>query len=88
MMSTQKEAIETAAKVLGDAYSRNVFPSMNVSWGTHPDRIGHEDYPGCQCCHDGGHKSASGRIIPAACRTCHTVLAQGEKNPKILSELQ
>ena len=34
-------------------YARNVFPEMKVGWGTYPNNIGHEDFPGCFRCHDG-----------------------------------
>ncbi|MFH1016871.1 MAG: NapC/NirT family cytochrome c [Pseudomonadota bacterium] len=88
VLSTEKDAIETAANSLGDAYSRNVFPFMKVTWGTHPNHLGHENYPGCQRCHDGDHKTAAGHTISADCDTCHALLAQEEENPKILTELQ
>ncbi len=28
---------------------------MKVTWGTHPNNIGHMAYPGCFRCHDGDH---------------------------------
>jgi hypothetical protein len=84
---SKKSEIQAAAEALGDAFERNVFPAMKVTWGTHPNHLGHENYPGCQRCHDGEHRTAAGRKIADDCDTCHTLLAQEEENPKILGEL-
>jgi NapC/NirT cytochrome c family, N-terminal region len=79
--------VETAADQVRDIYLRNVFPAMNVKWGTYPNNIGHDDFLGCFRCHDGNHQSADGQVIPDDCDTCHNLLAQDESNPKILSDL-
>lgn len=68
-------------------YSRNVFPSMKVTWGTYLNNLGHMDSPGCFRCHDGNHTSAGGKTIPNDCDTCHELKAVDEKNPAILSDL-
>jgi len=52
-------------------YGRNVFPSMNVTWGTHQNNLGHMDAPGCFRCHDDQHKTADGRVIKQDCDLCH-----------------
>jgi hypothetical protein len=54
-------------------YSRNVFPQMNVTWGTHENNLGHTDSPGCFRCHDDNHKSADGRVIRQDCDLCHDI---------------
>ncbi|HLG18415.1 MAG TPA: NapC/NirT family cytochrome c [Bdellovibrionota bacterium] len=84
----KKEFVGRAADELGNLYSYNVFPAMKVKWGTYTNRIGHENSPGCQRCHDGDHKTAGGAAISDDCDTCHSLLAQEEENPKILAELQ
>ena len=53
---------------------------MGVTWGSHPNNIGHEDFLGCFRCHDGKHKSAEGKIISKDCEMCHTVLSQKQEN--------
>jgi len=58
-------------------YAENFFPAMKVEWSVYPDNLGHWDFPGCDRCHDGDHKSADGKTIPQACDTCHTIIAQG-----------
>jgi hypothetical protein len=54
-------------------YGRNVFPTMNVTWGTHPNNSGHVDAPGCFRCHDDQHKTADGRVIRQDCDLCHEI---------------
>jgi hypothetical protein len=83
----QRAAVEAAAEAVQNIYLRNVFPDMKVTWGVHPNNIGHEDSPGCFRCHDGEHASADGKVIASDCDTCHDILAQDETNPKILAEL-
>ncbi|MBK9795278.1 MAG: NapC/NirT family cytochrome c [Holophagaceae bacterium] len=81
----QKRAqVDTAGEVVKAIYLRNVFPEMKITWGTHPNNIGHEEAVGCFRCHDGSHTAADGRTIKGDCDTCHTILAQDEKDPQIL----
>jgi hypothetical protein len=68
-------------------YSQNVFPFMKVTWGTHPNHIGHMSYPGCFRCHDGDHASKNGKSITQDCAACHNLLAVDEARPKVLSSL-
>jgi len=83
----KRNQVNTACEVVKGIYLHNVFPDMKVTWGTHPNNIGHEDSVGCFRCHDGSHSSADGRTIKGDCDTCHDLLAQDEKDPKILKEL-
>jgi hypothetical protein len=52
-------------------YTGNVFPAMNVKWGTYPTQLGHTDAPGCFRCHDGVKKTASGLVMSQDCDSCH-----------------
>jgi hypothetical protein len=79
--------VDTAGEVVKSIYLHNVFPEMKLTWGTHPNNIGHEDSVGCFRCHDGAHTAADGRTIKADCDTCHILLAQDEKDPKVLKDL-
>ncbi|HXW08263.1 MAG TPA: NapC/NirT family cytochrome c [Vicinamibacterales bacterium] len=54
-------------------YSRNVFPRMHVTWGTHPNNIGHTDSPGCFRCHDDNHRTKDGKVISQDCSLCHEI---------------
>jgi hypothetical protein len=63
------QAIAGAQRV----YRDNVFPSMNVKWGTYPTNLGHTDSPGCFRCHDDQHKTGAGAVISQDCEMCHKV---------------
>jgi hypothetical protein len=83
----QRAQIDEAAKTLVTIYTRNVFPFMKVTWGTHPNDISHNDYPGCFRCHDGSHDAKDGKTITNDCSTCHNLVATDEPNPKQLADL-
>jgi hypothetical protein len=83
----RRVAIESASAAVAAIYLRNVFPEMKVTWGSHPNHIGHEDFLGCFRCHDESHKAKDGRTITQDCEACHTILAQDEANPKVLADL-
>lgn len=65
--------VERAVAAAQDAWSRNVFPAMNVTWGTYPNQLGHVDAPGCFRCHDDEHTAADGSVIRQDCELCHTI---------------
>ncbi len=79
--------VEAAIAQVQAIYLRNVFPSMNITWGTYPNNIGHEDFLGCFRCHDGSHMSADGRAVTNDCSACHNILAMEESKPKVLADL-
>jgi nitrate/TMAO reductase-like tetraheme cytochrome c subunit len=83
----QRGEIDQAAKTLVTIYSRNVFPFMKVTWGTHPNNLGHNDYPGCFRCHDASHNAKDGKSITNDCSSCHNLVATDEANPKQLVDL-
>jgi hypothetical protein len=82
-----RAAVESAGSAIQAIYMRNIFPEMKVTWGVHPNNIGHDDFLGCFRCHDGNHKSAEGKVIGNDCDTCHQVLALEEEQPKVLADL-
>jgi hypothetical protein len=69
----QESEVERAISSVQDIYRRNVFPEMNVGFGTYPNNIGHVDSAGCFRCHDDNHKSKDGRAIGQNCETCHAI---------------
>jgi hypothetical protein len=82
-----RSQVEAASQQIGAIYGRNVFPSMKVGWGTYPNNVGHEDFAGCFRCHDETHQAPGGKTITQSCDACHTILAQDEKDPKVLADL-
>ena len=85
--NTKRALVEQSANNIAEIYMRNVFPDMKVTWGVHPNNLGHNDYPGCFRCHDGSHTSADGQTITNDCSACHNLLAVQEENPKVLTDL-
>jgi hypothetical protein len=81
------DEVQAAGREVREIYLRNIFPDMKLTWGTYPNNIGHEDFPGCFRCHDDQHKSADGRVITQECTSCHAILAMEESDPKILGDL-
>jgi hypothetical protein len=74
-MQKWDEHIRAAGQYLLNEWLGNVWPAMNVQWGTYPDHLGHQYYDdygfGCFRCHDEEHVSAEGNVISQDCSTCH-----------------
>ena len=92
LYQARRAQVQQSAEQVAAIYLRNVFPSMGLTWGTHPNNVGHNDpghndSPGCFRCHDGSHVSADGQTITNDCTACHNMLAMEEENPKVLTDL-
>jgi hypothetical protein len=87
VLTAKAALVKSASDELVTLYSQNVFPYMKVTWGTHPNHLGHTNYPGCFRCHDGGHAAKDGTSITQDCAACHNLLAVDEAKPKVLSDL-
>jgi nitrate/TMAO reductase-like tetraheme cytochrome c subunit len=87
ILPAKAAAVKSAGDELVTLYSQNVFPFMKVTWGTHPNHIGHMSYPGCFRCHDGSHAAKDGTSITQDCAACHNLLAVDEAKPKVLADL-
>lgn len=73
--------LTAAIAAIQQAWSRNTFPSMRVSWQTYPNHSGHLDSPGCFRCHNDELTSDDGSTIFTDCTGCHVILAQGNGEP-------
>ena len=87
VLASRAGLVKSAGEELVTLYCQNVFPFMKVTWGTHPNHIGHMSYPGCFRCHDGDHTAKDGATITQDCAACHNLLAVDESKPKVLSDL-
>jgi hypothetical protein len=63
--------LSTTVRGAQDLFRRNVFPAMNVTWGSYPNNIGHIWSNGCFRCHDDSHEAKDGSTISADCEYCH-----------------
>jgi len=71
--SFEEADLRHAIGVTQAIYRTNVFPSMNVSWGTYPNQLGHVTSMGCFRCHDENHKTTDGVAIRQDCELCHAI---------------
>lgn len=84
--ATRTEPIKKAVLEIQKIYSRNFYPSMQVTWRAYPENISHMNNPGCFRCHNGKLVSTLGKQITKDCNSCHTILYQGsELSPKTLT---
>lgn len=71
----QNEAdIRKAGAYLVETYLANVWPGMNIEWGTYQIHLGHQfadDGYGCFRCHDEEHYAENGDVISQDCSLCH-----------------
>ncbi len=80
-----QEVLDPTARELAAILERNVFPQMNIQWGTYPSNLSHFDGEdelgtgGCFRCHDEEHTTADGRTIAQDCDLCHEILAYQEE---------
>jgi len=79
--------VDAAGQAVAALYGRNVFPDLKVTWGTYPDNLGHETFPGCFRCHDEAHATPDGKTISQDCGSCHEAVAMDEASPEILKTL-
>ena len=83
---SRKKDIENAALMVYTIYENNVFPKMNVNFGTYLNHIGHKhdnEVAGCFRCHDDEHEDKDGNTIAQDCDKCHSILAEDEKISKL-----
>jgi NapC/NirT cytochrome c family, N-terminal region len=69
-------ALARTISAVQEAYQRNVFPAMKVTFGTYPDNRGHVTSNGCFRCHDDSHEAKDGSKISGDCEYCHKQLEQ------------
>jgi hypothetical protein len=73
--------LDRAVPVLREIHRRSVFPTMQVTWNTYPDHIGHAGGGGCFRCHNADMVDAYGESIAAGCTLCHSILAYDSPEP-------
>ena len=69
----EESALRRSITVTQAIYRRNVFPEMNVGWGTYPNQMGHTTSDGCFRCHTDTHKTRDGLTIKQDCESCHSI---------------
>ncbi|NOZ78246.1 MAG: cytochrome C [Acidobacteria bacterium] len=86
--SASEKLVRRAADAASRVYGRSYFPAMKTDWKTHPDNLGHRDFPGCWRCHDDEMSTADGKhTIPQDCDTCHIFLEEDSPKPPVFQDL-
>lgn len=82
--ATRSADVAAAGEVIGSLWATNVFPEMNVTWGTYPDHIGHPGFEGgCARCHTSTMKDEDGESVSTDCGNCHQILAMDQPAAQI-----
>ncbi|MEX1308789.1 MAG: NapC/NirT family cytochrome c [Candidatus Sulfomarinibacteraceae bacterium] len=77
LVAENAELVGSGADLAAGIYARISFPEMKTNWETHPNHIGHDDFPGCWRCHDDEMATADGEhVIPMDCENCHVFLVE------------
>ena len=71
--ATEGDKVQAAIAEIQRIYSVSVFEEQEVDWNTHPDNVGHTDFPGCFRCHDGKHLNAANEAVRLECNLCHSI---------------
>ena len=79
--SGMSSEIDAAVAALQEIYERNIHPRMNITWGSYPSFLGHEESEGCFRCHNSDLRAEDGSWIDDDCTLCHSLLAHAETNP-------
>lgn len=80
------EMVENSVNEIRTLFTETVFPNMDVGWQTHPNNVGHLEFPGCFRCHDGKHVSSQNETVRLECNLCHSIpeiVTPGGKSPVI-----
>ena len=87
VMAAKANLVKASGDGLVQIFTHNVFPEMKVTWGTHPNHIGHMSYPGASAATTAITRRKNGTAITQDCAACHNLLAVDEKKPKVLTDL-
>jgi mono/diheme cytochrome c family protein len=71
--SANAAKVDAAIAALQGAYEDSTFPEQKSDWTTHPNNVGHKDFPGCFRCHDGKHLNDKQEAIRLECNLCHSI---------------
>lgn len=73
-VAEKSASLDEAGEFLLATYMGNVWPKMNVGWGTYRPHNGHQyedEGFGCFRCHDDTHETEDGVVIEQDCEQCH-----------------
>lgn len=87
VLEERPEEITAIVEELRRLYRATIFPDMKTDWLTHPNNLGHRDWPGCFRCHNDEMVDTEGSAVFTDCSRCHSILAQDSKGIETASAL-
>jgi hypothetical protein len=88
LRTERAQDISAAGAENATIYNRNVFPDLTVTWGTYPNNLIRNDFPGCFRCHDGSHSTLDQKAtITQDCSACQKAIVVDEAPPGVLKTL-
>jgi nitrate/TMAO reductase-like tetraheme cytochrome c subunit/mono/diheme cytochrome c family protein len=70
---TNSDKIKSSISYITNIFTTSVNLDQKSDWFTHPNNIGHADFPGCFRCHDGKHMDSEQKAVRLECNLCHTI---------------
>ncbi len=71
--AANQPAVQNAVSYIQTIYIDSVNLDQKSDWTTHPNNVGHLNFPGCFRCHDGKHLDSSQQAARLECNLCHTI---------------
>ncbi len=71
--AANQETLSAGIDEVLNLYQKMMYSTMEPSWGSHPDNLGHSESAGCFRCHDGKHLTPQGESIRIECNICHSI---------------
>jgi hypothetical protein len=81
-LAALEASLDQTVTSLAAILERNVWPRMNITWGTYMSNMSHFDSEGdfseggCFRCHDDVLESEDGHVVAQDCDLCHTIVAE------------
>jgi hypothetical protein len=76
--AAEQALLDQAIRGAQQAYKENIFPGMNIGWGTYRSLLGHTEDGGCFRCHGRLQDESTGKPLIADCHTCHVIIAEDQ----------
>lgn len=67
------DKISYAIAAIKNIFSESVYIEQKSDWYSHPNNVGHKNFPGCFRCHDGKHMTTEQETIRLECNLCHSI---------------
>jgi hypothetical protein len=82
VLTDQSDELAVSIESVQAIYERNIYPNMNIEWGTYSTLIGHQNMEdGCMRCHTPNLMNEEGDYISDDCMNCHALMGMEDEEP-------